>query len=85
MTQPQQNRIWRELTQIFREVFDDETLVIGSGTTARDIPDWDSQAHINLIVAAEEHFDVRSRTAAIAALKDVGDFVRLIEVKLVSA
>ena len=79
------DRIWTELNAVFREVFDDETLAVGPETTAADIPDWDSQAHIAPNVAAEERFGVRFRTAELEGLKDVGDFVRLIRARLVGA
>ena len=80
-----EDRIWTELNGVFRDVFDDDSIAVGPGTTAADIPEWDSQAHISLIVAAEERFGVRFRTAEIEGLKDVGDFVRLIHTKVAVA
>jgi acyl carrier protein len=77
-------RIWTDLNIIFRDTFDDDTLVVHPGTTAADIADWDSQAHITLTVAVEEHFGVRFRTAELEGLKNVGDFVRLIKARLTS-
>ena len=62
-------------------MFDDPALTVGPGTTAADVPDWDSQAHIALVVATETRFGVRFRTAELESLKDVGDFVRLIITK----
>jgi acyl carrier protein len=73
------------LTGVFREVFDDETLTIRSETTADDIPDWDSQANITLIVAAEQRFDISFRTAEIESLRNVGEFVHLIRSKRLGA
>jgi acyl carrier protein len=70
------------LTEIFREVFDDSTLVISRTTTADDIAEWDSFNHINIIVAAEKSFGVRFKTAQLEALKNVGDFIALIESQL---
>lgn len=69
------------LTGVFREVFDDETLTIRSETTADDISDWDSQANITLIVAAEQRFGISFRTAEIESLRNVGEFVHLIQSK----
>lgn len=73
------------LTGVFREVFDDETLTIRSETTADDISDWDSQANITLIVAAEQRFGISFRTAEIESLRNVGEFVHLIQSKRRSA
>ena len=70
-----------ELTGVFREVFDDETLTISRETTAQDISGWDSQANITLIVATEQHFGISFRTAEIESLHNVGEFVHLIDLK----
>ncbi|GGC67751.1 acyl carrier protein [Siccirubricoccus deserti] len=70
--------IYAVLTQVFRDVFDDDEIVLDSGTTAEDIAGWDSQAHVNLVVAAEMKFGVRFRTAELESLHNVGEFVQLI-------
>ena len=41
--------VMERLTGIFRDVFDDDSIVITDQTTANDIEDWDSLEHINLI------------------------------------
>jgi acyl carrier protein len=46
------------LERIFREVFDDDTLVLSDATSREDLPSWDSLGHIRLIGAMEETFDV---------------------------
>jgi len=71
-----------KVQEVFRRVFDRDDLEISDETTAQDIPDWDSLAQINLVVGAEEAFGVRFQTAEIRALKNVGDFQRLIAAKL---
>ncbi len=80
-----ETQILEALTQVFRDVFDDDDIVLTAATTAQDIEGWDSQAHVNLIVAAEMHFGVRFRTAELESLHDVGQFARLIESKQRSA
>lgn len=77
--------IYAALTDVMRDVFDDDDIVIGPGTTARDVAGWDSQAHVTLIVAAEQRFGVRFRTAEFEALRNVGDFVALIKARLAHA
>jgi acyl carrier protein len=76
-----EQEIYQGLTAVFRDVFDDESIVIGADTTANDIDGWDSQAHVTLVVATEVHFRIRFRTAELEQLRNVGDFVRLIENK----
>ena len=74
--------ILNALTQVFRDVFDDDDIVLTAQTTAEDIEGWDSQAHVNLIVAAEMRFGVRFRTAELESLHNVGQFAQLIQTKL---
>ena len=45
--------IRERLTQVFREVFDDDALAIHDAMTAEDIEAWDSLNHVNLVVATE--------------------------------
>ncbi|MFK4135332.1 acyl carrier protein [Pseudomonas luteola] len=74
--------IYTALTQVFRDVFDDDTLVLSSEMTADNIDGWDSQTHVLLIVSAEQRFGVKFRTAELESLKDVGHFAQLISEKL---
>lgn len=74
--------IYGALTEVMRDVFDDEDLTISPGTRAEDVPGWDSQAHIQLIVATEQRFGIRFRTSEFESLHDVGEFVSLIAEKL---
>lgn len=69
------------LNGIFREVFDDNTLVIKRGTTADDIDDWDSLSHLNLVIAVEMKFGVKFALGELQTLKNVGDMADLIEKK----
>jgi acyl carrier protein len=75
-------QVLEALTQVFRDVFDDDDIVLTAATTAQDIEGWDSQAHVSLIVAAEMKFGIRFRTAELESLHDVGQFAGLIASKL---
>lgn len=77
----QQPEIYRRLNSIFRDTFDDDTIDLTPATTAHDIKDWDSVNHINLIVAIEEDFNIKLKTAELESLKDVGEMARLIQSK----
>ncbi|OMG64115.1 acyl carrier protein [Stutzerimonas balearica] len=74
--------ILNALTEVFRDVFDDDDIVLTPDTTANDIDGWDSQTHVLLIVAAEQRFGVKFRTAELESLKNVGHFAELIRAKL---
>ncbi len=71
--------IWNRLTEIFRDVFEDEDIVIGPETVAQDILEWDSLSNIQLLVAIEKAFDgVKFNTGEVANLKNVGQMVDII-------
>jgi acyl carrier protein len=74
--------ILAQLTDIVREVLEDDDIVLRPDMTAEDVPGWDSMAHINIIVAAEIQFGIKFRAAETEELRDVGGFVELIEAKL---
>lgn len=77
--------IYAALTSVFHDVFDDDSIVLRDDMTAEDVPNWDSQSHISLILAAEMRFGVNFRTSEIDSLKNVGNFASLIESKLAQA
>ncbi|MDY1016107.1 acyl carrier protein [Pseudomonas coleopterorum] len=73
--------VLQELTELFRDLFDDESLELNDDTTADQVEGWDSQMHVMLIVAAEQRFGIKFRTAELESLRNVGQFVQLIESK----
>lgn len=71
-----------ELQPIFRDVFDDESLVLTNETNAETIEDWDSLSHIRLIVAIEKHFNIKFTLNELRGLSNVGETAVLISEKL---
>ena len=76
------DKIYERLNEVFRDVFDDETIVVNENTTADDIEDWDSLEHINLVVAIENEFGIKFSMGETTSLKNVGEMVSLINQKL---
>jgi acyl carrier protein len=74
--------ISNRLTEVFRDVFDDESIVLSRDTTANDIEDWDSLAQISLLVAIDKEFSIKLDLADIKLLKNVGDIIDLIQIKV---
>ena len=70
------------INPIFREVFDDDGLLVTPEMTAKDIKRWDSLSHIRLIVAHEIKFGVKFNTIELNGLKNVGNFIDLLKSKL---
>ena len=73
------DEILLKLQDIFRDCFDDDDIVLTRETSAADIDDWDSLMHIELIRAVESEFHTKFKMKDILAMKNVGDFVDLVE------
>ena len=78
----QQQDIYRQLTVVFHDLFDDDTIVLNPSLTAADVPEWDSFNHINLIVAVESRFGIKFQTAELESMHTVGHLADLIQSKL---
>ena len=74
--------LYSQLTDIFREVFDDDAIVLTPQTTAADIDGWDSAAHVGLIVSIEERMKVQFKSSELESLHNVGSLVGILEYKL---
>ena len=74
--------ILKKFEVIFRDVFDDENIILTNETTANDIEDWDSLAQINLIVAIRREFKINFDLEEVSKYKNVGDMVSAIKKKL---
>ena len=70
------------LTEVFRQVFDDDSIVLTRTTTANDIEEWDSLTHINLVVAVVARFKVKFALGELQTLKNVGEMIDLVNKKL---
>jgi acyl carrier protein len=75
------NEIVSRLTPIFRDVFDDDALVVSEGMSAVDVPTWDSLSNINMIIAVEKAFGVKFSIKDVRNLKNVGELLELIKRK----
>lgn len=70
------------LTDIFRDIFDDESVVITPASSAKDFDAWDSLSNVNIMVATEMHFGVRFKTSEVEGLGNVGELIVLIQKQL---
>ena len=76
-----QQEIYPRLTQIMRDVFDDDNLVATPELTAHDVKEWDSVNHVTLVVAIEEAFGIKFKSAELEKMKNVGQLVEQIQNK----
>ena len=70
--------VFEKLTEIFRDVFDNDEIEISDTTVAGDITGWDSLMHITLIGTVEDEFDVKFAMKDVVGMKNVGEMVDLI-------
>jgi len=70
-----------KLQEMFRDLFDDEGIVLSDATSARDIPKWDSLNNVKLIIRIEREFKIRFATGEVMGLQNVGELLALIEQK----
>lgn len=74
--------ILEELQPVFREVFDDDSIVLTNATNADTIEDWDSLSHIRLIMAIEKKFGIKFSYDELQNMKNVGEAAEIINRKL---
>lgn len=76
------NEIVEKLTNVFHEVFNDNSIVLRDEMTAADVENWDSLTHMLMITKVEEVFGIKFKLKELNKLKMVGDLISTIEGKL---
>jgi acyl carrier protein len=76
------NELALKLTEIFRRVFNNESLEISDGLTANDVSNWDSLSHMILIAEVEKSLRITFKLKELNKMKRVGDMMDIILLKL---
>ncbi len=79
------DKLQDRLTAIVRDILDDQTILLNRETTADDIEDWDSLAHINIILAVEKEFNIRFDLEELKPMENVGELLDVIQGKMAPA
>jgi len=74
-------QIYASLTDVFADVFDEESIKLTPKLSAKDVDGWDSLTHIRLLLTIEKAFKVKFSTSEIGRLENVGDLVALIKAR----
>jgi acyl carrier protein len=74
--------IFNGVQDVFRDIFDEDDMIIEDKTSSEDVEDWDSLNHINLVSAIEKEFKIKFALGELMTLKDVGGMVDLMIEKL---
>ena len=78
----ERNEIIEKLTNVFHEIFKDESIVLRDDMTAEDVENWDSLTHMLMITKVEQEFQVKFKLKDLNKLKTVGDLITIIVGKL---
>jgi acyl carrier protein len=74
------NEAHERLEEVFRAVFNDDSIEIHDSTTAKDIPGWDSVTHINLMLSIEQAFNQQFSSEQFSGFKNIGELKRFLGV-----
>jgi len=74
--------IYARLTDIFEDVFDDDSITVTPQLAAKDVDGWDSLTHIRLMLAVEKAFKIKFSASDIGKLENVGELVALIKMRI---
>jgi len=73
--------ILNQTQEIYRDILDDEEIVLNDSTTTDDIEEWDSLTHVQLIVGLEKHFKIKFTAKEMLSWNNIGEMINCIESK----
>lgn len=78
----EKNEILAKLQDIYRDILDDGEIILEGETTADDIEEWDSLAHVQIVNEVEKQFGIKFTSYEITSWIDIADLVDCIDSKL---
>ncbi len=72
------DEVMAKVTEIAREIFDDEELELYDDTIAADVDGWDSLTHLSLMNEIENEFDIKFEMREVQGLGNVGELIDVI-------
>ena len=70
-----------KLSVIFKNVFEDDTIVVHDLLTAQDVKRWDSISNISMIDKVEKEFEIRLKLKEVVSMQNVGDLINAVFAK----
>lgn len=71
----ERSEVLKKVNDVFIDTLDNEDIVLTYETSAKDVDDWDSLNHIQLVVATEKLFKIRFTSAEIQSWNNVGEMI----------
>jgi acyl carrier protein len=66
------NEVMDRVTEIFKEVLEEDDIILKRETVSGDIDEWDSLNNIQIVVEIETSFDIKFTTTEIESFENVG-------------
>tara|TARA_B100000953_G_scaffold252775_1_gene215778 strand:+ start:422 stop:664 length:243 start_codon:yes stop_codon:yes gene_type:complete len=67
--------VFNGVQDIFRDIFDEDGMVIENSTNSDDVEEWDSLNHINLVSTIEKEFKIKFDLKELSTLNNVGSII----------
>lgn len=76
------DEVVERLGKIFKDVFDDSSLIIAESLNPNKVDAWDSINHINILHAVQEEFQIQFKLGELHQLNDFKAIVEAIVKKI---
>lgn len=71
-----------KLQLVFRDILDNDDIILTEQTAANDIEGWDSLTHIVLVTEIQKEFSIKFTSKEIILWENVGDIIDSINKKI---
>ncbi len=78
----EREEVMEKVTEIARDIFDDDELELDDETIAADVDGWDSLTHLSLMNEIENEFEIKFEMKEVQGLNNVGELVDVIMERL---
>lgn len=72
------DEVMSKVTEIARDIFDDEELELNDDTIAADVDGWDSLTHLSLMNEIENEFEIKFEMKEVHGLNNIGELIDVI-------
>lgn len=73
--------ISQRLKNVILRVLHLDDFELDDGTTAAEVPGWDSLTHVAILTAVEQEYSIRFRSMEVIRLRNVGELQALVDRK----
>lgn len=73
------SEVWDRVVKICRDVFENDELEFNETTSAKEIEEWDSLTHLNLMSDIEEEFNITFTLEEFSSTKNLGELVNILK------